>query len=248
MGGASGIIGGMGGSASVSAVTQAGIYTAAGMGAGAINAGISNANIMQGALVGGAFGLASYLAPVPSFEPFGESAIGSIGNRVFNSSLTGSVFGATYAGVTGGDIGQGAAMGALGWAAGEGVNMFLGHAVGFIGSGFQKPAYANGEFLYDAQDWGGWITFSNVITGPATSINDTLIVNGQEVYGRTYFDHELGHSSPQGTLLGPAYVPLHAASMGIGGVVGALTGNGFVNGTHRFGLLERYWHPVPAGW
>lgn len=51
---------------------------------------------------------------------------------------------------------------------------------------------------------------------------------------------------PQGTVLGPAYIPAHAASLTVGGLAGTFTGYGFMNGTHRFGFLERYWHPAPA--
>ena len=174
----------------------------------------------------------------PAFTPFGDSEPGSIANRFFNSSLTGAGLGTAYAGMTGGDIGQGAARGALGWAAGEGANMLIGHSVGLIASGGKKPVYVNGSFIYDANT-SGWITFSNVITGPTSDIHRTLSNTAnpaiQDPFGRSYFQHEQGHTHPQATLLGPGYIPAHAASLAVGG---------FLGGTHKFGLLERFWHPV----
>ena len=67
------------------------------------------------------------------------------------------------------------------------------------------------------------------------------------VDGRQYTirQHERGHM-PQGTVIGPVYVPAHAASLTVGGLIGTFTGSGFMNGTHRFGFLERYWHPAPS--
>ncbi|MFO0792622.1 MAG: hypothetical protein U0586_01015 [Candidatus Brocadiaceae bacterium] len=172
MGGAGGFISGaVEAGYALSSVAQAGIYTAAGAMAGAANASIYGADIGQRALFGGAFGLAGYLAPVPDFQLFGDSAknaYASVANRVFNAGITGAAFGATYTGMTGGDIGQGAMMGALAWAAGEGVNMGIGHA---IASGGNAPSFENGAFYYDATT-GGWITFGNVVTGPRSGLKN----------------------------------------------------------------------------
>ncbi|WKZ20521.1 MAG: RHS repeat-associated core domain-containing protein [Candidatus Jettenia sp. CY-1] len=229
----------------LSSVAQAGIYTAAGAMAGATNASIYGADIGQGALLGGAFGLAGYLAQVPDFQLFGDSAenaYASIANRVFNAGITGAAFGATYTGMTGGDIGYGAMVGAFAWAAGEGVNMGIGHAVGYIASGGNAPTFENGAFYYDANNTSGWITFGNVVTGPYSKIDKMYTVDGMQY---TIRQHERGHM-PQGTVLGPAYVPAHAASLTVGGLIGTFTDSGFMNGTHRFGFLERYWHPAPS--
>ncbi len=227
----------------LSPVLQAGIYGTVGAAAGATNAAISGTNVGQAALWGGMFSAAASYVGTPNFQPFGDSAAGSIGNRLFNSGLTGAAFGAAYAGMTGGDIGQGATMGALGWAAGEAGNMLVGHAVGLIGSGGKAPIFENGAFYYDVNT-PGWITFGNVVTGPYGSLDNPYRLPDGRTF--TYREHELGHASPQGTLLGPAYIPAHAASLTVGGMVGTVTGYGFVDGTHSFGLLERYWHPVPA--
>jgi len=204
MGGANGIIGSMGGSASVSAVTQAGIYTAAGMGAGAINAEISNANILQGTLVGGAFALGAYALPTPGLKMFAEGPeatfanhVGGIANRMINSSLTGAAFGAASAGMTGGDMLHGAAMGAATWAAGSVANMLIGNAVGWIGSGFQAPRYENGMYIYEGNSRGA-LTIGNAVWGPNEAMPPMLA------------SHEYGHGKFQSNLLGPLYLPFHA--------------------------------------
>lgn len=203
MGGASGIIGGMGGSASVSAVTQTGIYAAAGMGAGAINAGISGSNIGIGALTGGAFAFGAYALPAPGLKFFTEGPkatfanhMGGIANRMINSSLTGAAFGATYAGMTGGDMLHGAAMGAAAWAAGSAGNMLIGNAVGFIGSGFNAPTYENGMYVYEGNSRGA-LTIGNAVWGPNEAMPPMLA------------SHEFGHGKFQSNLLGPLYLPLH---------------------------------------
>ena len=204
MGGASGIIGNMGGSAGVSAVTQAGIYTAAGMGAGAVNAGISNANLLQGTLVGGAFALGAYALPIPGLKMFAEGPeatfanhVGGIANRMINSSLTGAAFGAVSAGMTGGDMLHGAAMGAAAWAAGSAANMLIGNAVGWIGSGFQAPRYQNGVYIYGGNSRGA-LTIGNAVWGPNEAMPPMLA------------SHEFGHGKFQSNLLGPLYLPFHA--------------------------------------
>ena len=54
----------------------------------------------------------------------------------------------------------------------------------------------------------------------------------------------MGHM-PQSTLLGPAYLPAQAVSLAVGASIGLVTGEGAVYGSHAYGLLERYYHPVP---
>ena len=107
---------------------------------------------------------------VPEFEFFNQSGnsvwsgVAGTANHLINSSIAGTAFGATYAGVTGCDIGKGAATGALGWTAGDAANMFIGHAVELIGSGFSKPKVSDGAWIYEGNISGG-ITFGNVILG-----------------------------------------------------------------------------------
>jgi len=175
-------------------------------------------------------GLATAIVPTPAFQPFGGSWLGSILNQEFNAALTGAAFGGAYASATGGDIGQGMVAGATVWAVGAGVNQAIGHAVGFIASGFKAPTFANGAFYYDANT-GGWITLGNVVTGPQSGINKSVDLNGV-TQSYTYKQHELGHI-PQGTLLGPGYVPLHAASLTVGAIVGVFTGSGVITGSQR---------------
>ena len=198
MGAASGIIGSAG---PMSAIAKAGIYAAAGAAAGATNAAIYGSNIGQGALYGGAFGLAAELVPIPKFELFGSSmknAAANIANKLFNSAVTGSVFGATFAGVTGGDVGQGAAYGAMGWAAGEAANMLIGHAVGFIGSGFKGPEFENGAFIYKGNSSG------------VLAVGNVLFANEEMMSIPGMPEHEVqGHNEFQGTLFGPSYLLLH---------------------------------------
>jgi hypothetical protein len=49
----------------------------------------------------------------------------------------------------------------------------------------------------------------------------------------------------QGTALGPAYIPAHGISQLLGGILGALNGRGFWDGTHRYNIFERAWIDVP---
>ena len=218
--------------------------------AGGINAGLYGGDIGQGILSGAVFGGVSSFG-TPDFQPFGESGIGSIGNRFFNAAVTGGAFGAAYAGVTGGDIWQGFYTGAAYWTAGEGVNMLIGHATGLLAAG-KRPSWDSEhhawvyKYTVKNPEHEGWITFSNVTIG-SQSINKQLVVNGEFVDGKTWMDHEAGHM-PQGTYYGPGYIPAQILSMTTGGAIGLFTDYGILRGSHRFGLTDNYSHPVPAGW
>ena len=188
----------------LTAITKAGIYAAAGASAGAINAGISGSDIGIGALSGGAFAAAAYALPAPKFKIFGEgpadtlaNRVGSIGNRIINSSLTGAAFGGVSAGMTGGDILQGMAMGAVGWAAGSAGNMLIGHAAGFVGSSFEAPTFKDGVFIYGGNSK-GYLTIGNVVWQAPEGMSPSLFVHEQT-----------GHGTFQSNLLGPAYLPAH---------------------------------------
>jgi RHS repeat-associated protein len=223
-------------------------YGTAGAVSGAVEGGVNAAyyggDIGQGTLTGAGYGVLNGMlksSSIGSSSPFGQGALGSIGNRVFNTALAGSLLGGSYAAITGGDIGKGALNGAKNWAVGEGVNMIVGHSVGFIGSGFEKPKFENGAFFYDTP-FDGWITFSNVVSGPYGHLDESYQINGRTY---TWRAHELGHL-PQGTLLGPAYIPAQAASLTVGSIIGVFTGHGVTVGSHRFILLERTFHSAPS--
>ncbi len=227
----------------LSSMAQAGIYTAAGTMAGATNASIYDSNIGQGALFGGAFGLAGYCVPAPNFRPFGGSSYASIANRVFNAGLTGAAFGAAYTGMTGGDVGQGAMMGALAWAAGEGVNMGIGHGIGYAMSG-KAPSFSNGAFYYYSEGQTPF-TVGGAIIGDRQKIERFNVVNNEWDYNHTTDQHERSHF-PQQTALSVSYIPTHLISQGVGGIVGIFTGVGFGAGTHRYNIFERGWIDVPS--
>ena len=49
----------------------------------------------------------------------------------------------------------------------------------------------------------------------------------------------------QGAALGALYGPVHAVSLGIGGLIGVVTGAGFSGGTHKYNIFERWAISVP---
>ncbi len=210
---------------------------------GGLNAAVNGNDIAQGMLMGAAQGAVISMVSTPNFSPFGGSAAGSIGNRLFNSALTGAGLGAVYSYIKGDDIGQGALNGAMLWTAGEAAHMIAGHTVGFIGSGGNAPKFENGVFYYDAPQWSGWITLSNVISGPYSRLDRMYTLPDGRTFN--YRQHEVGHT-PQGTVLGPAYGAAHILSLTVGGVVGVFSGFGFERGSHCFGVLERWVHPAPC--
>jgi len=151
-------------------------------------------------------------------------------------------------GITGGDIWAGAAKGANSYANGAAINMLVGHVVGLGMRNSTKAATLDdGVYIYDTGGKGGWITFGNVIIGPEAGLSDPLFVGNAKVPGKTWGDHERGHI-PQGTYLGPGYIPSQILSLTIGGVLGKLDGMSLADGSHKYGVLENATHPVPAGW
>ena len=218
----------------------------AGAAAGAATAAYTGSNVGRGALSGGALGAVGSFG-APNFKPFGSGKIGSVANRMANTSATGAATGAAYAGITGRDISEGAKRGAIGWLAGETFNMAVSHSVGFLASG-KAPIFKDGVFYYDAKNWGGWITFGNVVTGPYDAL--TVNMHYMDDYtvqhpSLTYKDHELGHM-PQGTLLGAGYIPAHVGSMVGGTIYGIFRGH--MDGSHRYGPLETTFQSAPANW
>jgi hypothetical protein len=252
-GAASGAIGGAAGGAST--LAQAGAYAAAGAAAGATNALIWGGDVGKSALYGGVFGFAGGLLGGTSLNVFPQdgssvgAAISASANRVLTTSARGALLVGGYNAVTGQDVVEGMKTGALAWAAGETLNMAAGHGLGLIASGFSAPAYENGVVTYDV-NWGGWLTLGNVIVGPTSGLNDALKAGGvNDPAGRKIKDHEVGHFQ-QGALLGPGYIRAHILSLTLGGFRGLFDSGSLsdrvVEGSHRHGLLERYWHPAPS--
>ena len=237
-------VGGQGASAMIAGGIAGG--AAGGATGGGLSALASGGNIGAGMLQGAGYGgivggITSGLASFgfPNFQPFGSGAMGSIGNRLFNSGLTGGAFGAAYAGVTGGDIGQGAAMGALDWAAGEGINMSIGHSLGFALS--DSHEFREGAFYYYSEGRTPF-TIGGAIIGDKATIYGYNIVNGQWDYSHTVDQHERSHF-PQQTALSVGYIPAHLISQGISAIA---SGFDFQYGTHRYNIFERWLIDVPS--
>jgi len=142
------------------------------------------------------------------------------------------------------EIDQGAEEGAATWAAAEGVNMLVGHGVGLLNSS-KPPQFRDDVWVYDAKiTFPGAITFGNVVVGPESFLAEDNYAGGMK--NGTKFDHEVSHSKDQDTVLAPAYILAHGASLFLGGVAGALLDGDFMKGTHKYDLLERGWIDVPA--
>jgi len=148
--------------------------------------------------------VAAYMVASVNYSPelFGATktnAWAAVANRMFDSALTGAVFGAATAEIHGGDVMQGAKMGAVYWSAGEAANMAIGHLIGFVGSGFKGPQpFKDGAFIYGGGNkWADATTFGNVIWTNGSTLSPNVMA------------HELGHAYYQGRIFGPAYLPLH---------------------------------------
>jgi RHS repeat-associated protein len=220
-------------------IAQVGGGIAGGAAGGATASMLNGGDVGQSALTGGIIGGLGSLG-LPNFAPFGDSAAGSIGNRLVNTSLTGAGFGAAYAGLTGGDIGHGAASGALGWAAGEAGNMLIGHGLGLAMSG-KGPKYKNGAFYYYPKGQGPF-TVGGVIIGDKGMLAMSYYINGQQY---SVDQHERAHF-PQDVALSVSYIPVHLISQGVSGIVGSFTGAKFWDSTHRYNIFERWWIDVPS--
>ncbi|MHB8968803.1 MAG: RHS repeat-associated core domain-containing protein, partial [Thermoleophilia bacterium] len=215
---------------------QMGGGIAGGAAGGATASMIGGGDVGQGALTGGIVGgLGSF--GIPNFTPFGDTAAGSIGNRLYNSSLSGAGFGAAYAGATGGDVWQGAARGAMAGAAGATANVLIGNAIGlyYMDDGY---AYKNGAFYYYSKGQTPF-TIGGVIIGDSALISSNVIINGQVDPRYTNDQHERGHF-PQDTILSVSYIPVHMVSQGISWIF-----SGFTN-THNYNIFERWWIDVPS--
>jgi hypothetical protein len=185
---------------------------------------------------------------------FGKSVVGTFATEIANDVARGFLIGTTTSLISGRKFGdaliEGLAFGIVG-AAGAQANNLVGHAVGFVASGFQGPEIRDGRFFYKI----GFecasctaITIGNAVTYNASYISaagaapvnilDQLAPLGTARAPYTIRTHELGHV-PQSGVLGPLYLPAHALSQALS--FAATLGN-----THRLNFLERVWHPAPS--
>ena len=238
--------------------TQVAIQSAAGATASATNAMIFGGDVGKAAAFGALFGAGSaYLGRfgIEAFDSSGSgfgSAAAGVGNELLTAAAHGAVVGATYAAISGGNIIEGAGQGAEDWAVGELQNMGIGHAFGFVASGFGAPRWEKGAFKYDVAwmkegtAFGGWITFGNVISGSDTGLDSGMYSANS---CPTYRDHEMGHVR-QSTVYG-RYYPIAAGMSLVTGAGWALartpfTTENILEGAHRHGLLERWDNPAPV--
>ena len=230
---------------------------AAGATSVALNGG-SPSDVLKGAAIGavagGITGGILGAVGVPNFQPFGNSetsGFASITNHLFNTTLTGSVFGAGFAAVNGDNVLQGAERGAIDWAAGEAGNMMIGNAIGYVEAG-KGPEFRNGAFYYDVKG-GGLFTIGGVIIGDNDNLVDSVPQGDKVDIGHTLEQHELGHF-PQQTICGPLYAPLNLISQGLSGSIGLATrqplnatcSERFWYNTHRYNPFERCFNDVPS--
>lgn len=212
---------------------QATLYAVAGAAAGATTAALFGGDIGRGALIGAVSGLAGYaLGGVDA--TLMESGI-PLANFA-SASLKGAVIGGAYAGLTGMDIWDGMLAGAASGAIGEGINVVIGHAAGFIASGGKAPRWQNGVWVYDAEN--AYFSIGNVWTGRGNLDQEyTGVVGLGETRRFTVRQHEMGHVE-QSTWLGGLYLPMH----GLSKIIGHIRGD-----THLYGPLEGYpaWHSAP---
>jgi RHS repeat-associated protein len=83
----------------------------------------------------------------------------------------------------------------------------IGHAYGFVASGFKGPEFKNGAFFYDVKS-PGWVTLGNAVSGPS-GLDE--FVPGTNY---TYRQHELGHV-PLARGLGMGHFPVNALALGL---------------------------------
>ena len=228
-----GILGGYGAIAGAMFSSQAvgeimgGALTMAGAGAigGAAAAAMSGQPVGQGAALGAGFAFAGGLVPSPNVPWLGRGVVGGLVNPAVNDALKGALMGAGAAAIQATDIGEGAAAGAAFYAVGAGLNATVGHAVGWVGSGFRKPLLREGVFFYERPNLSSAITFGNVVYGPS---GITLL---PRLGAPGLYEHELAHAQ-QYRLLGPMFLPLYGGQIPF---VKLANGDPF-----RINLLERY--------
>jgi RHS repeat-associated protein len=216
-------------SADLGLVTRTIVFSAAGGMSGAAGAALGGGDIGMGAAAGALFGgVTGGINHDFAFlwTGFAENPITGIASQLANTALRGAAFNGLRAAVTGGHVWDAMRDGAIHYALGEALNMGIGHIVGFVGTGAFSPRWESGSFVYEAKGWAG-ITFSNVISADS----------GMNRVWEDVVGHEIGHTW-QSLFLGPAYIPAHGLSLSISSLLSG-------GDSHRFGILERYWHPHP---
>ncbi len=126
--------------------------------------------------------------------------------------------------------------GAVGWAAGEAVNMLIGNGLGVLMA--DSHEYKNGAFYYYSKGQTPF-TIGGAIIGDEKTIKGFNWMNNQWDYNHTVDQHERAHF-PQQTALSASYIPAHLVSQGMSWIF-----SGFTN-THRYNVLERWWIDVPS--
>jgi RHS repeat-associated protein len=238
-----------------SAATVSTISSVAGGAAGgATFAGLTGGNPLLGALMGGAGGyiaaggLGGGIIDGVGFD-FGKSIIGTFATEIANDVTRGFLIGTTTSLISGRKFGdaliEGLAFGIVG-AAGAQANNLIGHAVGFVASGFQAPEFRDGAFFYKigfkcesctAITIGNAITYNAQFGIPPRNILGEFAPLGDAHAPYNIRVHELGHV-PQSRVLGFLYLPAHALSQ-------ALSIATTLN-SHRLNFLQRVWHPAPS--
>ncbi|MBI2174990.1 MAG: hypothetical protein HYU33_07320, partial [Candidatus Omnitrophica bacterium] len=232
-------------SGAIAAGTFAG-KVAAGIAAGATAAGLSGGDPGIGALLGGFAGMVGG----PGFN-FRNTPIGTFASEIVNDFSRGFAIGTVGSLATGRKFSdalvEGLTLGAFS-AGGAQFNNLIGHTVGFIASGGQGPEFRDGGFFYKTS-FGSAISIGNAITYNAEYVaypgaQPTNILEGKARLGDRFADynirtHELGHI-PASRLLGAFALPAHILSQGGSRILS------FGQSSHRYNLLERFFHPAPS--
>jgi RHS repeat-associated protein len=214
--------------------------------AGAANAATDTAlfgqpsDLIAATLEGAAIGAVGYYAIGQQVSVFGNgNGFTGTADYLVNSAVRGAVVGAAYSLVTGKNIGDAIANGAIAWTVAAALSS------GVVATG-TAPKWGNGAWVYRGA--GAWpITFGNVITGDPTRLAEPAYYDGRKTTpgasGRpaTIEQHELAHI-PQYMTLGPAMAPPFFAailsSYAVAGTLGWLSRSGFMNGTHQYSIFE----------
>ncbi len=143
-------------------------------------------------------------------------------------------------------LSEGLAFGIAG-AAGAQANNLIGHAAGFLASGFQAPEFRNGSFFYKmgfdclrctAITIGNAVIYNSNYGGLGVNVLNLPAPLGAKEASYTIGIHEVGHIA-QSSVLGPLYLPTHALSQ-------ALSFMASLGNTHSMNVLERVWHVAPS--
>jgi RHS repeat-associated protein len=223
------------------------VGVAGGTAAGAASAAVVHGDVGRGALFGAAMGaltgaIGARVGNIKSggnrmdlVSLFGDSSKDpgiSFLNQVFNDGIKGAAIGATLAGISHRDIGDGALYGALFFAAGSQAQNLLGHLVASIARGGTgpNPQFVDGAFRYNTDNpneapWG--FTVGNVVLGNDLDTNADL------------WAHELGHAI-QYRVLGPTFLLTYGLQMPIGGIWGAINGQNFWTSLVTVNLNESF--------